>query len=212
MRILGLSGSLRAGSHNTTLLRAAADLLPDTAELTLFAHLRALPPYDEDADVAPAPAAVEVLRAQIAAADALLIATPEYNASVPGVLKNALDWASRPFPDNVLRAKPSAVIGASTGLFGAVWAQAEIRKALRIAGADVLGDELAVGLAGDAFTAAGALRDRHVAGALAELVRRLVEHTQAPCPDAVARQHGRRLDPLLISMGRAGIEPAHDGL
>jgi len=142
VRILGLSGSLRAGSHNSTLLRAAADLLPDTAELTLFAHLRALPPYDEDADLALAPAAVEVLRSQIAAADALLIATPEYNGSVPGVLKNALDWASRPFPDNVLRAKPSAVIGASTGLFGAVWAQAEIRKALRIAGADVLGDEL----------------------------------------------------------------------
>ena len=215
MRILGLSGSLRAGSHNSTLLRAAADLLPDTAELTLFAHLRAVPPYDEDADVAHAPAAVEVLRAQIAAADALLIATPEYNASVPGVLKNALDWASRPFPDNVLRAKPSAVIGASTGLFGAVWAQAEIRKVLRIAGADVLGDELAVGLAGDAFTAAGALRDRHVADALAALVRRLVEHTQAPYPDAVApgrvedrpkehapkRQHGRRLDPAGSSRG-----------
>ena len=98
MRVLGISGSLRRDSHNTRLLRAAAELLPPGAELVLFDGLAAVPPYDEDADVEPAPAGVRALRDAIAAADALLISTPEYNASIPGVLKNAIDWASRPFP------------------------------------------------------------------------------------------------------------------
>ena len=128
MRILAISGSLRRDSHNTRLLRAAAQMLPPGAELELFDGLAAVPPYNEDDDVEPAPEAVERLRDAIADSDALLIATPEYNASIPGVLKNAIDWASRPFPDNALRDKPVAVIGASTGLFGAVWAQAELRK------------------------------------------------------------------------------------
>ena len=131
MRILGISGSFRRDSHNTRLLRAAAELLPPGAELWLFDGLADLPPYCEDADTHPAPAAVEYLREAIESADALLIATPEYNASIPGVLKNAIDWASRPFPDNALRDKPVAVIGASTGLFGAVWAQADLRKVLQ---------------------------------------------------------------------------------
>ena len=130
LRILGISGSLRQGSHNTTLLRAAASALPRGVELELYDGLRALPPYDADRDVEPAPPAVAQLRAAIARADGVMIATPEFNGSIPGVLKNALDWASRPFPDNALRGKPVAVIGASTGLFGAVWAQAETRKVL----------------------------------------------------------------------------------
>src|SRR6478672_10415668 len=161
MRILGIAGSLRRGSHNRRLLRAAAQTLPSGVEFVEWDGLADIPAFDEDLETSP-PAVVHEFLDEIERADGVLIATPEYNASVPGVLKNALDWASRPFPDNVLRAKPSAVIGASTGLFGAVWAQAEIRKMLSVAGADVLGDELAVGLAGDAFTAAGALRDRHV--------------------------------------------------
>ena len=136
MQILGISGSFRRDSHNTRLLRAAAELLPPGAELRLFDGLADLPPYCEDADAHPAPAAVEYLREAIESADALLIATPEYNASIPGVLKNAIDWASRPFPDNALRDKPVAVIGASTGLFGAVWAQAELRKVLQHTGAE----------------------------------------------------------------------------
>ena len=136
MRILGISGSFRRDSHNTRLLRAAADLLPPGAELWLFDGLADLPPYCEDADTHAAPAAVEYLREAIESADALLIATPEYNASIPGVLKNAIDWASRPFPENALRDKPVAVIGASTGLFGAVWAQAELRKVLQHTGGE----------------------------------------------------------------------------
>jgi chromate reductase, NAD(P)H dehydrogenase (quinone) len=173
MRILGISGSLRRDSHNTRLLRAAARELPPGADLELFGRLAEVPPYNEDADGDRAPEAVERLRGRIAGADALLIATPEYNASIPGVLKNAIDWASRPFPENVLRGKPVLVIGASTGLFGAVWAQAELRKVLRHAGAEVLEEELALGLADDAFTPAGALADPELRERLAGLVETL---------------------------------------
>src|SRR5438067_1289340 len=151
LRILGISGSLREGSHNTSLLRAAAKLLPSGVELEIYDGLRELPPYDADRDIEPADSAVERLRDAIADADGLLIATPEFNGSIPGVLKNALDWASRPFPDRALRGKPVAVIGASTGLFGAVWAQAETRKVLGIIGADVLDHELPVGQPDTAF-------------------------------------------------------------
>ena len=180
MRILGISGSLRGDSHNTRLLRAAAEMLPPGAELELFDGLAALPAYDEDLDLDPPLKAVEHLRAAIASADALLISTPEYNASVPGGLKNAVDWASRPFPDNALRGKPVAVIGASTGLFGAVWAQAELRKALRHTGAHVLDDELPVGMADQAFTAAGELADPELNRRLADLVEQLGREVWAP--------------------------------
>jgi chromate reductase len=132
MKILGLSGSLRRDSHNTNLLRAAARALPAGVDLEIYDGLRGLPLYDPDRDVHPIPAAAARLRGALAEADGVLIATPEYNGSIPAPLKNALDWASRPFPDNALRGKPVAVVGASTGLFGAVWAQAETRKVLGI--------------------------------------------------------------------------------
>jgi chromate reductase len=180
MRILGISGSLRRDSYNTRLLRAAARRLPPGVELEPLAGLAAVPPYDEDADVEPAPGAVERLRSRIAAADAVLIATPEYNASVPGVLKNAIDWASRPFPDNALRGRPVAVIGTSTGLFGAVWAQAELRKVLRHAGAHVLDEELPVGGAAWAFTDGGDLADPELDARLGELLEALVREVSAP--------------------------------
>lgn len=170
LRILGISGSLREGSHNTGLLRAAAKLLPPGVELEIYDGLRDLPPYDADRDVEPADPAVARLRETIAAADGVVIATPEFNGSIPGALKNALDWASRPFPENALRGRPVAVIGASTGLFGAVWAQAETRKVLQIIGADVIEDELPVGQADGAFADDGGLLDSELRGALAELV------------------------------------------
>src|SRR5919202_311998 len=120
MRILGISGSLRRDSHNTALLRAAADMLPPGAELEIFDGLREVPPYDADFDTPELQGpGVDALKQAIERADAVLIATPEYNHSIPGVLKNALDWASRPFETNVFRDKPVAVVGASTGLFGA---------------------------------------------------------------------------------------------
>lgn len=177
--ILGISGSLREGSHNTVLLRAAATQLPPGVSLEIYDELREIPPYDADLDVEPADPAVSRFREAIARADGVLIATPEYNGSIPGVLKNALDWASRPFPDNALRGKPAAVIGASTGLFGAVWSQADTRKVLGIIGADVIDQELPVGLAESAFADDGRLLDQDQHAALAELVDVLVARAGA---------------------------------
>jgi chromate reductase len=146
VRVLGISGSLRRESHNTLLLRAAGELVEQQgAEFEVFDRLKAIPPYDEDDDIGDGPPAVARFKEAIAGADALLFATPEYNSSIPGVLKNAVDWASRPPAESPLRNKPVAVIGASTGMFGAVWAQAELRKVLGSTGARVTDVELAVG-------------------------------------------------------------------
>jgi len=183
MRILGIAGSLRRGSHNRRLLRAAGHALPPGAELVEWEGLGGLPIFDEDREDSPPPA-VQALLAAVEEADALLIATPEYNASVPGGLKNALDWASRPFPDNVLRGKPSAVIGASTGLFGAVWAQAEVRKALKASGADVVEAELPVGLADSAFAEDGTLADPELRVRLGDLVGDLLREVGSPVEQA----------------------------
>jgi chromate reductase len=147
MRVLGISGSLRRDSHNTELLRAAATLLPSGVEFELYEGLRAIPPYDEDVRAIEEAAAVTHLKERIAAADAVLFATPEYNHSIPGQLKNAMDWVSRPLADTPLKGKPVAVIGASTGMFGAVWAQAELRKVLGAIGAKVIDRELPVPMA-----------------------------------------------------------------
>ena len=179
MRILGISGSLRRGSHNRRLLRAAGAALPPGADLVEWEGLAGLPAFDEDLESDP-PEPVRDLLDAIDAADALLIATPEYNASLPGALKNAIDWASRPFPDNVLRDKPVAVIGASTGLFGAVWAQAEVRKVLKTSGAHVLESELPIGMADMAFDDDGRLADPELAERLHDLVSDLVREVAAP--------------------------------
>jgi chromate reductase, NAD(P)H dehydrogenase (quinone) len=187
MRVLGISGSLRRDSFNSGLLRAAADLLPSGAELEVFDDLKAIPPYDADDDVEPAPPAVAALRDAIADADAVLVATPEYNASIPGVLKNALDWASRPHATNVLRGKPAAVVGASTGMFGAVWAQAETRKVLSTIGARVLDAELPVPEGDERFDAEGTLRDPEVEEQLAEVVVALVEAAEIRAVGLAAR-------------------------
>jgi chromate reductase, NAD(P)H dehydrogenase (quinone) len=177
MKVLAISGSLRGGSHNTKLLRAAAEFLPDDVEFELWDGLKAVPPYDEDDDKDPAPAAVTRLRAAIAGADAVLIATPEYNSSLPGQLKNALDWASRPVATSVLRNKPVAVIGASIGAFGAVWAQGELRKVLAAIGARVVEAEVAVGHAHERFDDEGRLSDEELRGQLVEAVDILVAET-----------------------------------
>jgi chromate reductase len=147
MRVLGISGSLRRDSLNGALLRAAAERLPAGVELVAFDRLREIPPYDSDLEAEGTPEAVAALRRAMREADAVLIATPEYNHSIPGQLKNALDWASRPAGESAMRGVPAAVIGASTGMFGAVWAQAETRKVLGALGARVLEAELPVGRA-----------------------------------------------------------------
>jgi chromate reductase len=149
MRVLGISGSLRGDSHNNALLRAAAERLPAGAELVLYEGLGEIPPYDEDVELDGVPEPVHELREAIRGADGVLIATPEYNHSIPGQLKNALDWASRPAGKSALNGKPAATIGASTGMFGAVWAQAELRKVLGAMGGRVLEAELPVAHAAD---------------------------------------------------------------
>src|SRR3954466_4342262 len=179
MRIPGIAGSVRRGSHNRRLLRAAGATLPPGVELVEWDGLAGLPIFDEDME-ADAPLAVREFLAAVEDADALLISTPEYNASLPGGLKNALDWASRPFPDNVLRDKPSAVIGASTGLFGAVWAQAEVRKVLKASGAHVLESELPVGMADGAFDENGSLADPELTARMGDLLGDLCREIRAP--------------------------------
>ncbi|HSJ94870.1 MAG TPA: NADPH-dependent FMN reductase [Gaiellaceae bacterium] len=171
MRILGISGSLRRDSYNTGLLRTAAQLAP--VDVELWDGLKAIPPYDADDEADPAPAVVE-LRSALAGADGFLFATPEYNHSVPGHLKNALDWASRPLATNPIRNKPAAVVGASTGAFGAVWAQAELRKVLSAIGARVLEEDLPVGLAATRFDEDGLLADDELRKRLRALVDDLV--------------------------------------
>ena len=172
-RILGISGSLRKESYNTRLLDAAAALLPDDVELVRFQGLKEIPPFDEDDEAGEPHPQVARLRREIAAADGLLVATPEYNSSLPGQLKNALDWASRPKASAVLRNKTAAVVGASTSLFGAVWAQAEARKVLGAAGARVLDRELPVPSASEQFDADGRLTDPEIELALADMLAEL---------------------------------------
>ena len=179
MRVLGIGGSLRRDSHNTLLLRAAGELVEQHgAEFELFDGLKAIPPYDEDDDTGDGPTAVAGLRQAIAGADALLFATPEYNSSIPGVLKNAIDWASRPPAASPLRNKPVAVIGASTGMFGAVWAQAELRKVLGSTGARVTEVELAIGHAHENLDPDGKPTDRTQQRALDDSVRILLGELQ----------------------------------
>jgi chromate reductase, NAD(P)H dehydrogenase (quinone) len=161
MRILAVSGSMRESSYNTSLLRAALEAAPDGVELELWEGLAELPIYDEDLE-ADVPESVRRLREDWAAADAILFSTPEYNGSVPGGLKNAIDWASRPKLEGVLRGKPVAVVGASTGQFGALWAQQDLKRILGIAGARVVGTEIPVARAHERFDPQGRLLDGEV--------------------------------------------------
>jgi chromate reductase len=173
MRILAIPGSVRRDSHNARLLRYVAERAPEGVEVELWNGLKSIPPYDEDDDTEFPPEPVAELRKAIALADGLLFATPEYNGSIPGVLKNAIDWASRPRATTPLQNKPAAVIGATTGAFGAVWAQADLRKVLSTAGARVVEAELPVAKVHEAFDELGNLRadthDRQIDEMLAAL-------------------------------------------
>ncbi|MGN6872916.1 MAG: NADPH-dependent FMN reductase [Solirubrobacteraceae bacterium] len=186
MRILTISGSLRAASHNTALLRAAAEVAPAGVEVVPYEGLDRLPHYNEDHDTDDPHGEVHRLRETIAAADLVLISTPEYNGSVPGHLKTAVDWASRPFgKGSALWGKPVAVIGASITDYGAVWAQDHLRKSLGLAGARVLDAELAVPKATNAFTGPnGELTDPEIRERLAVLLKDLVAHRNGPAAAA----------------------------
>ncbi len=173
MNILAISGSLRAGSYNTALARAAAERAPEGTQIELYERLGDIPPFDADSDGEDAPEAVRDLREQIARADAVLFVTPEYNGSVSGVLKNAIDWASRPPRGGAaLWGKTAAVAGATTGQYGAIWAQHDLRRILGLAGARVIEGELSVAQAENSFDESGRLLD----SLLAERLRMHLEN------------------------------------
>jgi len=139
IKVLGLVGSLRAASINRQIAELASEAAPDGVAVTIFEGLGDLPFYNEDIDNdADVPAAVTALRAAAAEADATLVVTPEYNGSIPAVIKNAIDWLSRPFGDSALKGKPLAVIGGAYGQYGGVWAHDETRKSFGIAGPRVV--------------------------------------------------------------------------
>lgn len=179
MRVLGLAGSLRAGSHTGRLLAAVGSALPASAELVPFPvdGLRALPAYDQDVeDAGEVPAAVTALREAIAAADALVIVTPEYNASVPGVLKNAIDWASRPRATTPLQSTPVAVVSHSPGQFGGLWAADDLKRILKITGARPLEESVSVPVIDEALPEGGdRLADEDLQEALESVLASLVE-------------------------------------
>ena len=140
VKILALVGSLRAASINRQLAELAAETAPEGVAVTVFQGLGDLPFYNEDIDNENVPASVVALREVAGEADAALVVTPEYNGSIPGVLKNAIDWLSRPFGNSALKGKPAAVIGGSFGQYGGVWAHDETRKSFGIAGPRVVED------------------------------------------------------------------------
>ena len=180
LHVLGISGSLRRASYNTALLRAAAELMPPGMTLEIF-DLAPLPLFNQDAEK-PFPEAVVELRTRLAQADALLIATPEYNSSISGALKNAIDWASRP-PKQPLAGKPVAIMGVSTGNFGTVRAQLHLRQVLTHVGALPLGKpEVLVARAEQAFDAEGRLVDAAARGFLQDLLAALARWTQRVSP------------------------------
>ena len=175
VHILGISGSLRRGSYNRRLLRAAREVAPEWVELDVF-EIGQLPLFSEDIESEGDPAPVLELKRRIRESDALLIATPEYNGSMPGALVNATDWASRPPRGSALRGKPVAVMGAAGGSGGAANAQEALRGVLERIGASVLrAPVVAVGRARDAFDADGKLVDERVREQIRELVYSLAD-------------------------------------
>ncbi len=153
MHVLTLAGSLRAGSLNARLLESVAASLPEDATVTAWDGLRDLPHYDQDLDSEPGEV-VESLRAAVAEADAVVVATPEYNGSVPGVLKNAVDWASRPRGTSSLAGKAALVISASPSPRGAQWAREDLARILNVAGAEVVDSSFGLGAAHEAYDGA----------------------------------------------------------
>jgi len=174
MRVLAISGSLRDASNSTALLRALREEAPEDVDVVIWDGLKEIPPYDGDDDVVPGPVTVDAFRELVRESDAVFFATPEYNSSVPGALKNALDWASRPIATNAFRNKPVAVIGSSAGAFGGVWAAAELRKVLAAMGARVTEAELAVGHAHERLGDDGRLADDEVREGLRDALATLV--------------------------------------
>jgi len=177
MKVLGIVGSLRRGSYNKLMLRAAAELKPTEMEIEEF-DLAPIPPYNDDVKAEGFPAAVRQLGDRIRAADALLICTPEYNYSVPGVLKNAIDWVSR-LPDQPFNEKPAAIMGASTGRLGTARAQYHLRQTAVFVNLHILNrPEVMIAGAASAFDASGRLGDEGARKLIAELLVNLSAWTR----------------------------------
>jgi len=175
--ILGFAGSLRRGSYNRALLRAASELLPGGAKLEIF-ELDGIPPFNQDSEPSP-PERVKEFKRKIKAADALLIATPEHNYSVPGVLKNAIDWASRPYGDNAFEGKPVAMMSASIGMLGGARAQYHLRQSFVFLNMYPLNNpEVFVSFASQKFDDKGQLLDEKAKELIKELLNGLVTWTK----------------------------------
>ena len=174
--ILGIVGSLRKASYNKALMRAALDVVPKDATLEVF-DLEGIPPFNQDFESQP-PDQVKAFKAKIRAADAILIATPEYNYSIPGVLKNAIDWASRPYGDNAFNDKPVAIMGASTGMLGTGRAQYHLRQSFVFLNMHPLNaPEVMVPFAADKVDQNGSVTDQKTKGKIKELLESLVAWT-----------------------------------
>lgn len=184
-RLLGIAGSLRTESFNRALLRAAAELAPSGVEITTFDELGALPFYDGDVEAASSPVAVRNLRSAIDAADGLLFVTPEYNDGTSGVLKNAIDWASRP-PQRALASKVAAVMGASVTPSGARGGIESVKRSLRRAGAGVLEEQVAIPSAASVFDADLHLTDPLIRAEVAGLVATLAARARTAAAEKVA--------------------------
>ncbi len=177
IRILGFAGSLRKASFNKALLRAAQELLPSDAELETF-DLEGIPLFNQDLEQQPVER-VKLWKERIRAADAILICTPEYNYSIPGVLKNALDCASRPYGDNAFDGKPVAVMGASVGTLGSARAQYHLRQSFVFLNMHPMNmPEIMVPTAQDKFDANGKLTDENVRKRVAEYLQKFIAHVQ----------------------------------
>ncbi len=183
IRVLALAGSFRSGSLNQALIRAARELAPERVRIDDF-DLGTVPFYDGDLEAQGDPREVAALKRAIARADALLVATPEYNGSVPAVLKNAIDWASRRPPDSVLRGKPAAVMGASPSRGGTRRAQSHLREILARAGADVVGPSLYLARAFE-HVAEGRLASEDAREAVREIVAGLVDAVATDAAETV---------------------------
>ncbi len=176
IRIVGIAGSLRAGSLNHALIRAAAELAPASLEIRVYEGLGDIPPFNEDVERQGDPAAVRALKAAIQDADALLVATPEYNYGVPGVLKNAIDWVSRPAGKSPLNRKPAAIMGASMGMHGTARAQLALRQTFVFTETwTMLRPEVYVGRAHEKVDATGRLTDEPTRKQIGKLLEAFVE-------------------------------------
>ena len=177
VKILGIAGSIRKASLNRAALRAAAELLPEGAELTTF-EIDEIPPFSQDSEANP-PAAVTAFKAAIRDADAILFVSPEYNYSIPGVLKNAIDWASRPYGDSAWDGKPAAIMGVSGGALGTARMQYDLRKVMVFLNMFPLNrPEVMIGNSGKRFDAEGNLTDDATREIMAKQLAALVEWTR----------------------------------